>query len=285
MKGIEFSKFEGLGNDFIIIENLENDFKLNPKEITKVCNRHFGIGADGIILIEKSKEADFKMVIYNSDGSQAEMCGNGIRCFAKYVYDRGYFSEENIKIEMLAGVKKVRLNFHGSEVLGARVDMGKPSFKPQDIVVLVKDIEEVIKFPLDIGQKTIEVTCVSMGNPHCVLFVERAETAPIKTLGPLIENHQLFPNRTNVEFVEVVDSNTLKVRVWERGVGETLACGTGACASLVAAYKNSFIGPRAVVNLPGGDLLVDWVEGENIYLTGPAKEVFTGIISTDYFSK
>lgn len=256
---MQFTKMHGLGNDFIIVNCLtKNQFK-NPKEAAKkLCNRHFGIGADGLILVLKSNKADFKMRIFNSDGSEAEMCGNGIRCFAKYVIDKGLTNKKILQIETLAGVKEVKKikNLF-------RVDMGEPS----------KLREEKIK----LKNKIINATCLSMGNPHCVVFVDNFNF-DVATIGKEIENHKLFPKRTNVEFSRIINKKEIEVVVWERGTGLTLACGTGACAVAVASSLNKKTEKNVTVKLPGGKLKIEWANNNHVYMTGPAEAVFEGKI-------
>lgn len=246
------------------------------EETTKILSdRHFGIGADGIILIENSNKADFKMRIFNSDGSEAEMCGNGIRCVGKYVYDNGLTDKEEIQIETLAGIKKLKLSCQNHICNLVEVDMGEPKFKSIDIPSI--EGEEINKdLYISIDDRTFRFTVVSMGNPHAVTFVENVEEIPLELYGPIIENHPKFPNKTNVEFVQVKDSNHIKMRVWERGAGETLACGTGACASVVASGVNGYTNEDVVVELPGGKLNIKWKNDNHVYMKGPATKVFDG---------
>ena len=270
-KIIEFTKMHGLGNDYIYIDitdKQKNDIKENelPKIARFLSNRHFGIGGDGIILIEKSEIADFKMRIFNSDGTEAEMCGNGIRCFAKYIYENGLTKKENLKIETLAGIKEIKLIKNDkNKIEKIEVNMGIPK------------IEEKIR--LKILNKEFEITNISMGNPHAVIFVDDVEKVDLEKYGPVIENNKYFPNRTNVEFVEILDKNLVKMRVWERGAKETYACGTGACAVVVAGYINNLNKRKVKVLLKGGELEINWKEKTNeIYMTGIATEVFKGKI-------
>jgi len=243
----------------------------------KISDRHFGIGADGIILIEDSNVADFKMRIFNSDGSEAEMCGNGIRCVGKYVYDNELTSEENVSIETLAGIKKLHLSCDRGKCYEVQVDMGEPSFKNKDLPS-IQDEEITKDLKIQVGDKDFRFTLVSMGNPHAITFVEDVNSIPIEQYGPIIENHALFPNRTNVEFVQIDDKKHIKMRVWERGSGETFACGTGACASVVAGGVNGYTDSDVVVELLGGDLNIKWENNNHIYMTGPATKVFEGEI-------
>ena len=270
-KIIEFTKMHGLGNDYIYIDmtnKQKNNIEENelPKIARFLSNRHFGIGGDGIILIEKSEIADFKMRIFNSDGTEAEMCGNGIRCFAKYIYENGLTKRENLKIETLAGIKEIKLIKNDkNKIEKIEVNMGIPK------------IEEKIR--LKILDKEFEITNISMGNPHAVIFVDNVEKVDLEKYGPAIENNKYFPNRTNVEFVEILDKNLVKMRVWERGAKETYACGTGACATVVAGYINNLNKRKVKVLLKGGELEINWKEKTNeIYMTGIATEVFKGKI-------
>jgi len=276
-----FVKMHGLGNDFVVIGALDN-LPLCEDELSEfarfVCDRHFGVGADGVIWILPSEEADFKMRIFNPDGSEAEMCGNGIRCAAKWFYDRDYAKGEMVKVETLAGLKTVWVQAKEGKAVAVTVDMGEPIFNTVQIpTTLLGDGREAIEVPLTIdGVETFTASAVSMGNPHCVIFVDDVNGFPVERVGPKIERHPAFPQRTNVEFVQVVSSNELKVRVWERGAGLTLACGTGACASLVIAAKTGRAERKAMVHLPGGTLSIEWRDDNRVYMTGPAVEVFRG---------
>lgn len=274
-----FSKYQGIGNDFIIFNNLENKINLKEISIVKLCDRHFGVGADGVILLETSENADFKMGFFNNDGSQAEMCGNGIRCLAAYIRDNNLISKDELNIETLSGVKKIVLSVSDGINL-VKVNMGAPVFNRSLIPMSGLDLEAV-NVSVDIGDTSLKVTCLSMGNPHCVIFVEDIDNISIQKLGSLIENLSVFPNKTNVEFVEIKNKKEINLRVWERGVGETLACGTGACASLAAANRNNLTERKAVVHLRGGDLEIDWSGDNNIYMTGPAVHVFNGEIDIE----
>ena len=273
---MKFTKMQAAGNDFIMLDLFNNNLKINFSVFAKkYCARNFGIGADGVIIVLPSKKADFKMKIFNADGSEAEMCGNGIRCFAKYVYAKKFTSKKEIAVETKAGIIKPKLAVKNKKI---KVNMGQPKLKRKDIPMLGNPQEEVIDLQLRITNYELRITCVSMGNPHCIIFIDDVNKTPVKELGPLIENHKLFPKKTNVEFVEVVNKKNLKVRVWERGVGETLACGTGACAVAVAAVLNNKTLPAVTLQLPGGKLFVEWEKNDNIYLTGDANEVFKGEI-------
>ena len=276
---IRFTKMHGLGNDFVVVDCMETapaEEKL-PALAKALCDRHFGVGADGLILVLPSRAADFKMRIFNADGGEAEMCGNGIRTFAKLVYERGYTRERELEIETLAGIVRPRLRVRGGKVALVRVDMGEPRLARSAIPMKGQDQEKVVGERIRVDGRRYEITAVSMGNPHCVLFVEDVERAKVEQIGPAIECHDLFPRRTNVEFVQIVGQGDIKMRVWERGAGETLACGTGASAALVAAVLNGLSARKATVHLRGGDLLVSWnPEDNHVFIEGPAAEVFAG---------
>ena len=277
---LNFTKMTGLGNDYIYVD-CTNGVKLKniPEMAKQLSNRHMGVGADGIILIDKPSNpaCDFKMRIFNSDGSEAEMCGNGIRCVAKFIYDNNLSNKDKLSIETLAGIKQVKLIKEGGECNEAIVDMGEPIFQDKNIPY---DVYEAFNKDLDIdvlGEK-MRFTVVSMGNPHAITFVEDVDKVDIEKYGPAIENNPIFPNRTNVEFVQIIDKNNIKVRVWERGTGETLACGTGACAATVASGLNGYTDETVTVELPGGKLNVEWGKDNHIYMQGPATKVFEGRI-------
>lgn len=276
---MKFTKMHGIGNDYVYVNCLQEEVK-DPSETAKfVSDRHFGIGSDGLILIKPSDKADFEMEMYNSDGSRGEMCGNGIRCVAKYVYDYGLTDKTQISVDTLAGVKYLDLKVEAGKVLEVTVNMGEPSLVPRDIPVIA-DEEKAVKIPLEVEGKSYDMTCVSMGNPHCVLFLdEDISELDLKEIGPAFENHKRFPERINTEFINVINRNTIKMRVWERGSGETLACGTGACAAAAAAYLNGFTERKVTVKLLGGDLTIEWKEESNlIFMTGSATTVFDGEI-------
>jgi len=276
---IQFTKMQGLGNDYLLIDAMKGapaEGKL-PALARALCDRHFGVGADGLILVLPSRAADFKMRIFNADGSEAEMCGNGVRLFARFVYERGYTRETDLEIETLAGLIRPRLRLRAGKVAGVRVDMGPPRLSRSAIPMKGPDQPRVVNEPLRVGGRRHSITAVSMGNPHCVLFVDDVDRFPVAQVGPAIENHDVFPRRTNVEFVQVVGSGEIKMRVWERGAGETLACGTGASASLVAAVLNGLSPRKATLHLRGGDLKVSWnPEDDHVFTEGPAVEVCTG---------
>lgn len=279
---LAFVKMHGLGNDFVVVDCLGGGVFPDPSSAARrLCERRRGIGGDGLILVLPSDVADFRMRIFNADGSEAEMCGNGVRCFAKYVYEAGRTRASVISVETGAGIVRPRLLTDKGTVVGVRVDMGRPALGRESIP-MVGEPGRVVGEELAAGRFVFRVTCVSMGNPHCVVFVDSARGAPVAEAGPLLEKHPSFPRRTNVEFVEVAGARQLNVRVWERGVGETPACGTGACASLVASVLNGRTGRSAGVRLPGGTLLVDWEEGGAVYLAGPAEEVFRGQIPVPF---
>ena len=277
---INFTKMTGLGNDYIYVDCTNGTKIKNIPELAKrLSDRHFGIGADGLILIDKPDDSnsDFKMRIFNSDGSEAEMCGNGIRCVAKFIHDKNLSKSDKISIETLGGVKKVKLIENNGNCDEVIVDMGEPKFQDKNIPY---NIYEPFNKDLDInveGEK-MRFTVVSMGNPDAVTFVENLKDLQIEMCGPVIENNPIFPNRTNVEFVEIVDKNNINVRVWERGAGETFACGTGACAAVVAAGLNGYTDENVTVRLPGGKLKIEWGKDNHIYMQGPASTVYAGKI-------
>lgn len=280
---MEFVKMHGLGNDFVFIDHFhsqpepgqaEGDY---PELARQLCHRQFGVGGDGIIAVLPSDKADAKMRIFNMDGTEPEMCGNGIRCFARYVFDQGYVKKSPLTVETLAGVLTLELKLEGDKVAGIRVDMGEPILKPELIPVLA-DVEPVVKAKLEAEGQEFEYTAVSMGNPHCAIFIEGYESLDFERLGPAIEKHPLFPRKTNVEFIRVDSRDELTMKVWERGAGPTLACGTGACASAVAAILNGKTERNVTVHLPGGDLLIEWGEDNRVYMTGPAAYVFKGTL-------
>ena len=273
---MEFIKMHGLGNDFVFLDHFsvaaDKDY---PKLAKKLCHRQFGIGGDGLVVILPSQVADARMRIINSDGSEPEMCGNGIRCFAKYVYDQGIVIHNPMRVETLAGVLTIHLNIKEAQVQGVRVDMGEPILRA-DLIPALGQGEPVVGETLEVLGETFQYTAVSMGNPHCVIFVEDFATLDFERLGPAVEKHSLFPRKTNVEFIEVNSPQDLTMKVWERGAGLTLACGTGACASAVAAVLNHKTERAVTVHLPGGDLFIEWGLDNHVYMTGPATYVFKG---------
>ena len=277
---LKFTKMHGLGNDYVYMDAINQKIE-NRKELARiVSDRHFGIGADGLILICPSKIADFKMQMFNSDGSEAEMCGNGIRCVGKFVYDKKLTDKNIITIETLAGIKTLEMTVENEKISKVKVDMGEPIFIPEKIPV--KSEETPVKnLKIKAEDKEFIFTCVSMGNPHSVTFIRQdIDNFDILKYGKLIEVNEAFPSRTNVEFINIIDDKTLKMRVWERGSGETLACGTGACAAAVSAVLNGYTSRKVTVKLLGGNLEIEWDEKDNhVYMTGSATEVFEGKIN------
>ena len=273
---IKFTKMQGLGNDYVYIDAINQKIENESSLAQIISNRHFGIGSDGLILICSSEIADFKMRMFNSDGSEAEMCGNGIRCVGKFVYDKGLTNKTTLKIETLAGVKELKLNLKEGKVDTVRVDMGEPILEAEKIPVVSS--EKMVKnLKLEIEEREFNFTCVSMGNPHAITFVENVENFEVEKYGSKIEVNKRFPKKTNVEFIEIVNKEYIKMRVWERGAGETLACGTGACASVVAGIINNLIERKVTVELLGGILEIEWNKEDNhIYMTGPAVIVYEG---------
>lgn len=274
---MRFTKMHGIGNDYIYINAIEERVD-NPSELSvNLSRRHFGIGSDGLVLIMKSDVADFRMRMFNPDGTEAEMCGNASRCVAKYVFDKGLTSKRNFTIETGAGVKNVWVNVADGEVETVKIDMGKPILTPALIPTTVFASEPVLMAPLDVAGERYLVNCVSMGNPHCIIFTNSVALIDIKKIGPAIEKHASFPKKTNVEFAEVIDDHTVKMRVWERGTGETLACGTGACATAVAAKLNGLCKSDVTLRLLGGDLNIEYSETDgHVYMTGAAVTIFEG---------
>lgn len=270
----------GIGNDFVVVNCLDETLPEDrlPEISRRVSHRKFGIGADGLILVLPSKVADFRMRMFNPDGSEAEMCGNGIRCFAKFVYDRHLIGDNQVKVETLAGIKTLKLLTRGGKVEAVRVDMGQPKLRRSEIPMRGEDVEKVIGEPLKADGRRFEITAVNMGNPHVVIFQDKLETFDVERYGPHIECHKAFPQRTNVQFVQVCNNSEIVLRTWERGAGVTLACGTGACAAVVASVLNERTGKRVHVHLLGGDLLVEWIGDNRVMMTGPAEEVFQGEI-------
>ena len=274
---IEFAKYHGLGNDFILIDNRHSSEPvITPEQAVDLCDRHFGIGADGVIFaLPGQKDTDYTMRIFNSDGSEPEMCGNGIRCLAKFIADlEGSEAKTQYRINTLAGVITPELRSDGQ----VKVDMGVPRLLAAEIpTTLAAADAKVIDVPIEVADKSWSVTCVSMGNPHCITFIDDVAAIPLETLGPQFEHHPAFPQRINTEFIQVVRRDYLKMRVWERGAGITLACGTGACAALVAGVLTGHCDRSATVELPGGSLQIEWSElDQKLYMTGPAEQVFTG---------
>lgn len=273
-----FTKMEGCGNDYVYVD-CTKEMLSNPGEVAKkVSDRHFGIGSDGLILIKSSDKADFFMEMYNADGSRAQMCGNGIRCVGKYVYDKGLTDKRSISVDTLAGIKYLDFNVEDGKVVSVKVNMGNPVLEPSQIPV-VSDRNPVVNEAIVVDGNEYRMTCVSMGNPHAVVFVDSVDDFPIEIVGPQFENHERFPERVNTEFVEFVDRTHLKMRVWERGSGETWACGTGTCATVVAAVLNGLCDTSVEVKLLGGILRITWDRENNlVYMEGPATTVFEGEI-------
>ena len=274
---MKFTKMQGIGNDYVYVNCLQETIE-NPSELAKkISDRHYGVGSDGLIMINPSDKADFEMEMYNADGSRGEMCGNGIRCVAKYVYDYGLTDKTSISVETLAGIKYLDLTVEDGKVVLVKVDMGKPMLRPEEVPV-VSEKEEVIDEPITVDGQEYRMTCVSMGNPHAVVFIDQdVKEFPLETVGVKFENHERFPKRVNTEFVNVLDRHTAQMRVWERGSGETLACGTGACAVAVACALNGLTEDEVTVKLLGGDLQIKWDREKNtVFMTGPAEVVFDG---------
>lgn len=294
---IRFTKMEGCGNDYVYINGISQTIPedIKPELVRKMSDRHFGIGGDGVIFINSSQIADFEMEMYNADGSRGEMCGNGIRCVGKFVYDYGLTDQTQITVESFKKIKYLTLYPEGGFVKRVRVNMGPAILESSEIPVLYSEEEgraltlddgskiscAAVDAPLEIGDEIKRVTCVSMGNPHAVLFVDNTEDLPLNEIGPLYENHRRFPNRINTEFVQVIDEKHVRMRVWERGSGETLACGTGCCATGVACVLNGKTGDRIIVDVLGGSLEIEWdKKSNNVWMTGPARTVFEGSVDT-----
>ncbi len=274
---MKFTKLHGLGNDYIYVNTFEEKVSHPAELAVKVSDRHFGIGADGLILIMPSKTADFRMRIFNADGSEAEMCGNGLRAFSKYVYDHGMTKKETFQVETGAGILTVELFPKKGKAERIRVNMGEPRLRRLEIPMAGDDAEKVVLETINVGGTHFDITAVSMGNPHVVIYVEDVKNFPVEKYGRMIENHELFPRRTNVEFIEIVSPNEVIQRTWERGSGETLACGTGASAVTVAGVLTGKSERKLLVHLLGGDLELEWSQADNhVYKVGPAVEVFSG---------
>lgn len=276
---MKFTKMHGCGNDYVYVNCFEETIE-NPNETAKfVSDRHFGIGSDGMICIHPSDKADFRMAMYNSDGTEGAMCGNGVRCIAKYVYDYGLTDKTTITIETKGGIKELDLTVEDGKVTWVNVDMEAPVLEADKIPVIYDEEKKVIDKPVIVDGREYRITCVSMGNPHGVVFVDSVDDLDIEKLGPMFEHHPMFPDRVNTEFIQVVDDHTIRMRVWERGAGETLACGTGACASAYASYLNQKTGNKVLVHLLGGDLQIEYDEEKHtIFMKGPARKVFDGEI-------
>ena len=276
---LKFTKMEGIGNDYVYIDATKNDIQLSPEQIQKLSDRNFGIGGDGVIFIRPSSAADFQMDMYNSDGSYSEMCGNGIRCVGKYIYDHGLTSSLTPKIETGNGVLTLDLQKNSSNKIEmVTVNMGEPILKPSLIPIKWSDENNVINQIITVEDQEYHFTSVSMGNPHCVIFVDDPDKIPLHEVGPKLEHHELFPKRVNAEFVSLKGKDHLYQRTWERGTGETLACGTGACAVAVSAFLTGRTGRKVQIDLRGGSLFIEWSENGSVFMTGPATEVYTGLI-------
>lgn len=284
---MKFTKMHGCGNDYVYVDCTKEVIPDIAATAVRVSDRHFGIGSDGLILIKSSEVADFEMDMYNADGSRGKMCGNGIRCVAKYVYDHGLTNKTEITVDTQAGIKTLQLTVCDGKVSKVRVDMGEPVLIPQEIPVKASVLgladdrrEAIVAQPFTVANSSYDITCVSMGNPHCITFIdEEVRSFPLEAIGALFEKHELFPEGVNTEFVNIIDKEHLRMRVWERGSGETLACGTGACAVAVASYLNGFTGRKVDVELMGGHLEIVYDAATNhVFMTGPATEVFSGEI-------
>jgi len=272
---------QGLGNDYVYINCFTEDLSAVDLHqlAVRLSDRHLGIGGDGIILIMSSESADFRMRMFNADGSEGKTCGNGLRCVARYVYDHGLTDKTVFTIETLGGIVKPEIILKDGEVEAIKIDMGEPRLARAEIPMLGEAAPQVVGERISAGGCEFRVTCVSMGNPHCVIFVSDVDSVDVAYVGPFIEKHELFPEKTNVEFIEVLNDREIRFRVWERGSGITLACGTGACAAAVAAALNNLTSRQVTVHLLGGDLLIEWAEDNHVYMTGPAVEVFTGEVN------
>lgn len=281
-KKFTFTKMHSIGNDFIMIDAMNQ--RLEGMDYSQLaidlCNRHFGIGADGLILILNSERCDLKMRIFNSDGSEAEMCGNGIRCFARFAFENKLIEKEIFSVETLAGIIVPALVIQEGSIIAVEVDMGKPILAPNEIPIKDINTKHVIAHPIEIEKKVYHFTAVSMGNPHAIIFVDQLKSIDIKKIGPLFENHTYFPNKINVEFTQILNRQEAVVKVWERGAGETLACGTGACAVVVAGVLNQLLDRKVLIHLPGGDLRIEWQQtDDHIIMIGDAQNVFKGEIA------
>ena len=275
---MKFTKMHGLGNDYVYVNCFEEKIDNPPAVARFVSDRHFGIGSDGLIMINPSQKADFEMEMYNADVSRGEMCGNGIRCVAKYVYDYGLTDKTQISVETLGGIKYLDLTVEDGKVSLVKVDMGKPELKA-DLIPIISEREQVIDEPIEVDGKEYHMTGVSMGNPHAVIYVDDVKGLDLEKTGPKFENHERFPKRINTEFVHCIDRQTVEMRVWERGSGETLACGTGACAVAVSSILNNLTDTQVTVKLLGGVLQIEWDrEKDRVFMTGPATVVFDGVI-------
>lgn len=275
---IFFTKMHGIGNDYVYVNGFKQKVDDPGQLAKKISDRHFGVGSDGLVMILPSEVADVRMRMFNSDGTEAEMCGNATRCVGKYAYDSGLVSTKTVSLETLAGIKTIDLAFDADKVVGATVDMGEPELMPEKIpVIATRGQERFVAVPVIVSGREYLITAVSMGNPHAIVFMDGVDALDLPKIGPAFENHELFPRRTNTEFVEILSSDRVKMRVWERGAGETLACGTGACAVAVACVLNGRTGRSVDVELLGGTLHIEWQESDNhVYMTGGAETVFEG---------
>jgi diaminopimelate epimerase len=273
---MKFTKMQGAGNDYVYVNGFVEQIEDPATLATAISDRHFGIGSDGLVLILPSETCDFRMRMFNSDGSESEMCGNATRCIGKFVYEKGLTDKTILTLETLAGVKHLTLNLEDGKVNSVRVDMGEPILAPKQIPINL-DETSVVNYPIALESRKVNITAVSMGNPHAVIFMDSLEELDIQKSGPKVEHHPLFPRRTNTEFAQVISPTHIKMRVWERGAGETLACGTGACATAVAAVLNGKTERKVTLELLGGNLEIEWSEADNhVYMTGPAVTVFEG---------
>jgi len=282
---MRFTKWHGLGNDFILVEKKPGFIPEDriPDFTRRLCDRNFGVGGDGLVLVFQ-EQGLLNMRIFNADGSEPEMCGNAIRCVARYAYERGLVRDRSFEIKTRSGIKVPEIVLDGEKVTAVKVDMGQPILTGEAIPVAGYNGVRVIEEDIAVDGNSFKFTAVSMGNPHCLLFIPDVSKAPVKTLGPRLECHELFPNHTNVEFIEVKTPGEINLRVWERGVGETLACGTGTCAAVVGGILTGRLDRRVQVNLPGGRLLVEWAGNNHVYMTGPAEEVFEGKLSENFLN-
>ena len=274
--GFKFTKWQGAGNDFVIVNGFAEKIFDYEKTAIAVCNRNFGIGADGLVIILPSNVADFKMRIFNSDGSEAEMCGNVTRCVARYVYENHLTEKTKISLETKAGIIKPEIIFENGCFSQVKVDMGEPILEGNLIPAIGFGNNKIINEKVKLDQSEYNVTCVYMGNPHCIIFVDDVEKIALETIGPKLEIHNIFPKKINVEFAQVKSNSSIRMRVWERGAGITMACGTGSCATLVASVLNEKTQRQATLELDGGNLFIEWGEDNHVYMSGPAKEVFRG---------
>lgn len=277
---LEFTKMQGCGNDYVYVNGFTQKIEMDkkPEIVRKLSDRHFGIGGDGVIFINPSEIADFEMEMWNADGTRSQMCGNGIRCVAKYVFDYGLTDKTSLTIESFGSIKYIDLTVENGKVSLVRVNMGAPILEAK-LVPVVSDNEQVLDEAIEVEGKTYKMTCVSMGNPHAIVFMDDVAGLEIEKVGPYFEKHKRFPERTNTEFVKVIDKNTVEMRVWERGTGETLACGTGCCATTVSCILNGYTDNKVTVKVLGGEILCEWDREANlVYMTGPAVTVFDGTV-------